>query len=271
MAGQLVVGHRGLAVRAVDEAQQSGVLQLEAFEGLEGLQANAVGGVGVAVVVHHLLSVAVGGGDLRVGQLPAQLFEAGVHSGQRFQRLLRFLGHVVADHSGLAGVGIGGDGLFQKGFHVRGVLISAGQLGGLLIGTVLRQQVHAGGDLKVADLAHRIRGGNDAACKAEGKCQCAHQCEKFLFHTNAPFEIGFPLGGSCRRRRLMRGSYLLMPVGNGIGPLLPLIRPLRGHLPPRGKALEFHPSPSGCSAAAPAAFHPAAGSPRGRAGCPRLR
>ena len=139
MAGQLVVLHRGLAVRAVDHIQQGGVLHLQTFICLDGLQTDAVGGVGVAVLVHHLLGITVGSGDLLVGQLTAQCLEAGIHSGQRFQRLLGLLGHVVADHGALAAVRVGGDGLFQEGFYVGGVLIGAGKLGGLLVSTVLCQ------------------------------------------------------------------------------------------------------------------------------------
>ena len=139
MAGQLVVLHRGLAVRAVDHIQQGGVLHLQTFICLDGLQADAVGGVGVAVLVHHLLGITVGSGDLLVGQLTAQRLEAGIHSGQRFQRFLRFLGHIVAHNCGLAAVRVGGDGLFQEGFYVGGVLIGAGKLGGLLVSTVLCQ------------------------------------------------------------------------------------------------------------------------------------
>ena len=196
MAGQLIVLHRGLAVRAVDHIQQSDVLHLQALIGLDGLQTDAVGGVGVAVLVHHLLGIMVGSGDLLVGQLTAQCLEAGIHSSQRFQRLLGLLGHVVADHSGLAAVGVGGDRLLQKGFYIRGILIAAGQLCCLLIGSVLGQQIHAGGDLKITDAAHGIRGGNGAAHKAEHQCKCADQREKFLFHGNAPMMFIF-----ARRRQ----------------------------------------------------------------------
>ena len=196
MAGQLVVLHRSLAVRAVDHIQQSGVLHLQALVGLDGLQTDAVGGVGVAVLIHHLLGITVGSGDLLVGQLTAQRLEAGIHSGQRFQRLLGLLGYVVADHGGLAAVGVRGDRLLQKGFYIRGILIAAGQLCRLLIGSVLGQQIHAGGDLKITDAAHGIRGGNGAACKAEGECQRADQCKKFLFHGNAPVMFIF-----ARRRQ----------------------------------------------------------------------
>ena len=196
MAGQLVVLHRGLAVRAVDHIQQGGVLHLQTFICLDGLQTNAVGGVGVAVLVHHLLGITVGSGKLLCSQLTAQRLEAGIHSGQRFQRFLRFLGHIVAHNCGLAAVRVGGDGLFQEGFYVGGVLIGAGKLGGLLVSTVLCQQIHAGGDLKITDAAHGVRGGNGAAHKAEHQCKCADQREKFLFHGNAPMMFIF-----ARRRQ----------------------------------------------------------------------
>ena len=186
MLGQVAVIHGAFAVRTVHQRQQQGVLELDALKGLEGLQADAVGGVGVAVLVHHLLGITVGSGDLLVGQLTAQCLEAGIHSSQRFQRLLGLLGHIVADHGGLAAVRVSGDRLLQKGFYIRGILIAAGQLCRLLIGSVLGQQIHAGGDLKITDAAHGIRGGNGAACKAEGECQRADQCKKFLFHGNAP-------------------------------------------------------------------------------------
>ena len=141
MAGQLVVLHWGLAVRAVDHIQQGGVLHLQTFICLDGLQTNAVGGVGVAVLVHHLLGITVGSGKLLCSQLTAQRLEAGIHSGQRFQRFLRFLGHIVAHNCGLAAVRVGGEGLFQEGFYVGGVLIGAGQLCRLLVSTVLCQPV----------------------------------------------------------------------------------------------------------------------------------
>ena len=82
MLGQLAILHRGLAVLAVDEIQQQGVLVLQLLEQLQGLQPDAVGGVGVAVVIHQLLGVAVGGGLLLLGQLAAQLGKAGVHGGK---------------------------------------------------------------------------------------------------------------------------------------------------------------------------------------------
>ena len=182
MAGQLVIVHGGLAVRAVDHVQQQGVLHLKALKGFERFQTDAVGSVGVAVLVHHLLGIAVGRSDLLVGQLAAQLPEAGIHGGEGLQRFLRLVGHIIADHGGVAAVRIGGDGLFQEGFDIRGVLIGASKLGRLLISAELCQKVHAGSDSEVPDGTHGVRSGDGAACKAEHQCQCAYQREKFLFH-----------------------------------------------------------------------------------------
>ena len=172
------------------------MLHLQTFICLDGLQTNSVGGVGVAVLVHHLLGITVGSGKLLCSQLTAQRLEAGIHSGQRFQRFLRFLGYIVAHNCGLAAVRVSGDRLLQKGFYIRGILIAAGQLCRLLIGSVLGQQIHAGGDLKITDAAHGVRGGNGAAHKAEHQCKCADQREKFLFHGNAPMMFIF-----ARRRQ----------------------------------------------------------------------
>ena len=69
-------------------------------------------------------------------------------------------------------------------------------LGGLLVSTVLCQQIHAGGDLKITDAAHGVRGGNGAAHKAEHQCKCADQREKFHLHGNAPMMFIF-----ARRRQ----------------------------------------------------------------------
>ena len=96
------------------------MLELDALKGLEGLQADAVGGVGAAVLVHQLLGVVVGHLGLFGGQLPAQLGKAGVDGGKGAQGLQRLVGHIVLDHGGLAAVGIGGDSGLQKGLDVSG-------------------------------------------------------------------------------------------------------------------------------------------------------
>ena len=182
MLGQLAILHRGLAVLAVDEIQQQGVLVLQLLEQLQGLQPDAVGGVGVAVVVHQLLGVAVGGGLLLLGQLAAQLGKAGVYGGKGLQGLKGLLRHIVLYHGGLAGVGIGGDGGLEEGLYLAGVLLRIRQLRSLLIGIVLCQQIQAAGHLKITDFAHGVRGGERAAHKADGQCKCAYQRKQFLFH-----------------------------------------------------------------------------------------
>ena len=187
MGGQVAVLHGGLAVLAVDQIQQGGVLGLQLLKGAQGLQPDAVGGVGIAVVVHQLLGVAVGGGKLRLGQLAAQRGKAGIHSGQGLQGLQGLLGYIVLHHGGLAGIRIGGDGCLEEGFYIGGVLVAVCQLGGLLVGTVLCQQVHAAGHCKVTDPAHGIRGGEYAAHKADGQCKCAYQRKQFLFHLFCSF------------------------------------------------------------------------------------
>ena len=182
MLGQLAVLHRGLAVLAVDKIQQQGVLVLQLLEQLQSLQPDAVGGVGVAVVVHQLLGVAVGGGRLLLGQLAAQLSKAGIHGGKGLQGLKGLLRHIVLYYGGLAGVGIGGDGGLEEGLYLAGVLLRARQLRSLLIGIVLCQQIQAAGHLKIADLAYGVRGGECTAHKADGQCKCAYQRKQFLFH-----------------------------------------------------------------------------------------
>ena len=182
MLGQVAVVHGAFAVRAVHQRQQQGVLELDALKGLEGLQADAVGGVGAAVLVHQLLGVVVGHLGLFGGQLPAQLGKAGVDGGKGAQGLQRLVGHIVLDHGGLAAVGIGGDSGLQKGLDVSGVLVLVGQLGSLLVGAELGQQIQAGGHFKVADLAHGVRGGQAAACQTEDHDECAYQRKQFLFH-----------------------------------------------------------------------------------------
>ena len=182
MLGQLAILHRGLAVLAVDKIQQQDLLVLQLLEQLQSLQPDAVGSVGIAVVIHQLLGVAVGGRLLFLGQLAAQFSKAGIHSGKGLQSLKGLLRHIVLYHGGLAGVGIGGDGGLEEGIHLAGVLLRVRQLCSLLVGIVLRQQVQAAGHLKIADLAHSVRGGECAAHKADGQCKCAYQRKQFLFH-----------------------------------------------------------------------------------------
>ena len=158
------------------------MLVLQLLEQLQGLQSDAVGGVGVAVVVHQLLGVAVGGRLLLLGQLAAQLGKAGVYGGKGLQGLKGLLRHIVLYHGGLAGVGIGGDGGLEEGLHLAGVLLRIRQLRSLLIGIVLCQQIQTAGHLKITDLAHGVRGGERAAHKADGQCKCAYQRKQFLFH-----------------------------------------------------------------------------------------
>ena len=204
MAGQVGIGDGGLAVLAVHELQQVIALEQDALEALEGLQTDAVGLVGVGVLVHQLRSVAISLRLLGLGELAAQFVEAGLHGGVQFQILLGLVGDVVADGGGLAAVGIGGDGLLQKALDVGGVLIGGGEVRGGLVGVVLGQQIQAGGDLHIADGAHRVRGGDDAARKAEDEGQCTEKCRKFAFHNITPIfcnslSLAFarqpPLGG----------------------------------------------------------------------------
>ena len=182
MAGQVGVGNRGLAVGAVHEVEQVGALEQDALEALQRLQTDAVGLVGVAILVHQLGSVAVGLGLLGFGQLAAQLVEAGLDGGVQLQILLGLLGDIVADGCGLAGVRVGGDGLLQEALDVGGILVRGSELRGGLVGVVLRQQIEAGGDLHIADGTDRVRRGKDAAGQTEGQCRRAEKGKKFVFH-----------------------------------------------------------------------------------------
>ena len=182
MAGQVGVGNRGLAVGAVHEVEQVGALEQDALEALQRFQTDAVGLVGVAILVHQLGSVAVGLGLLGFGQLAAQLVEAGLDGGVQLQILLGLLGDIVADGCGLAGVRVGGDGLRQKALDVGGILVGGSELCGGLVGVVLRQQIEAGGDLHIADGTDRVRRGKDAASQTEGQCRRAEKGKKFVFH-----------------------------------------------------------------------------------------
>ena len=143
MAGQVGIRHRSLAVHAVDQLQQVGALDEDALKPLDGVQADAVGLVGVAVLLHQLGGVAVGLCFLFCGQLAAQLLKAGLDGGVGLKVLHGFLAHIVADSGGLAAVGIHGDGLLQEGLHIGGILLRGGQIGGFLVSVVLGQQIQA--------------------------------------------------------------------------------------------------------------------------------
>ena len=181
MAGQVGIRHRGLAVHAVDQLQQVAALDEDALKPLDGVQADAVGLVGVAVLLHQLGGVAVGLCFLFRGQLAAQLLKAGLDGGVGLKVLHGFPAHIVADGGGLAAVGIHGDGLLQEGLHIGGILLRGGQIGGLLVSVVLGQQIQARGDVYRADGAHRIRGGA-AGGKGKYHCHGGKKCDQFLFH-----------------------------------------------------------------------------------------
>ena len=184
MAGQVGVRNGRLTGFAVHEVQQVAALDEDALEALDGLQTDAVGLVGVAVLVHQLGSIAVSLCFLGLGQLTAQLVKTGFDGGVQLQILLGLVGNVVADSGCLAAVGIGGDGLFQEALDVGGVLIGGSEAGGGLVRIVLGQQIQAGGDLRIPDAAHGVRGGDDAARKAEHQRGRAEKGKKFLFHNS---------------------------------------------------------------------------------------
>ena len=129
------------------------------------------------------------------GQLTAKIRKARDDGGIGAQGLQRLVGHIVLDHGGVAGVGVGGDGGLQEGLHVSGVLVLASQLGGLLVGAELGQQIQAGGHFKVADLAHGVRGGQAAACQTEDHDECAYQ----------PLTRQLPLGGRWHCEAMTEG------------------------------------------------------------------
>ena len=209
MAGQVGIRHRGLAVHAVDQLQQVAALDEDALKPLDGVQADAVGLVGVAVLLHQLGGVAVGLCFLFCGQLAAQLLKAGLDGGVGLKVLHGFLAHIVADSGGLTAVGIHGDGLLQEGLHIGGILLRGGQIGGLLVSVVLGQQIQARGDVHRADGAHRIRGGA-AGGKGKYHCHGGKKCDQFLFHCYAPVvRIARPL----RQRKRAATS----PKGRGLG------------------------------------------------------
>ena len=183
MLRQVGVRDGGLAAAAINEGHQVVALEQDALKVLHGLQPDAIGLVGVAVLVHQLLGVAVGLLFLFGGQLAAQLVKAQLNGGVGLQVLQRFPGDIIADGGRLAAVAVHGDGLLQKSFHVGGVLVGGSEVSGFLVGVVLGQQIQAGGDLVIAEGTHGVRGGDDTACQADHQGQRADQCKKFLFHS----------------------------------------------------------------------------------------
>ena len=202
VAGQLCVGDGGLAVGAVAHLEQVVALDEDALEPLEGVEADAVGLVEVAVLLHQLGGVAVGLGLLVEGQNAAQLIETGLDGGVGLEVLEGLLGHIVADHGGLAGGVIDGDGGLEEAGHLGGVLVVGSEVGGGLVGIELGQQIEAGRDVHVTDGAYGIRGGEAAAHEADGQSEGADERDEFLLHKCTPSEIYFlPVfssGGAAR-------------------------------------------------------------------------
>ena len=202
VAGQLCVGDGGLAVGAVAHLEQVVALDEDALKPLEGVEADAVGLVEVAVLLHQLGGVAVGLGLLVEGQNAAQLIETGLDGGVGLEVLEGLLGHIVADHGGLAGGVIDGDGGLEEAGHLGGVLVVGSEVGGGLVGIELGQQIEAGRDVHVTDGAYGIRGGEAAAHEADGQSEGADERDEFLLHKCTPSEIYFlPVfssGGAAR-------------------------------------------------------------------------
>ena len=202
VAGQLCVGDGGLAVDAVAHLEQVVALDEDALEPLEGVEADAVGLVEVAVLIHQLGGVAVGLGLLVEGQNAAQLIETGLDGGVGLEVFQCLLSHIVADHGGLAGGVIDGDGGLEEAGHLGGVLVVGSEVGGGLVGIELGQQIEAGRDVHVTDGAYGIRGGEAAAHEADGQSEGADERDEFLLHKCTPSEIYFlPVfssGGAAR-------------------------------------------------------------------------
>ena len=202
MAGQLCVGDGGLAVGAVAHLEQVVALDEDALEPLEGVEADAVGLVEVAVLLHQLGGVAVGLHLLVGGQNAAQLIETGLDGGVGLEVFQCLLGHIVADYGGLAGGVIDGDGGLEEAGHLGGVLVVGSEVGGGLVGIELGQQIEAGRDVHVTDGAYGIRGGEAAAHEADGQSEGADERDEFLLHKCTPSEIYFlPVfssGGAAR-------------------------------------------------------------------------
>ena len=202
VAGQLCVGDGGLAVDAVAHLEQVVALDEDALKPLEGVEADAVGLVEVAVLLHQLGGVAVGLGLLVGGQNAAQLIKTGLDGGVGLEVFQCLLGHIVADHGGLAGGVIDGDGGLEEAGHLGGVLVVGSEVGGGLVGIELGQQIEAGRDVHVADGAYGIRGGEAAAHEADGQSEGTDERDEFLLHKCTPSEIYFlPVfssGGAAR-------------------------------------------------------------------------
>ena len=202
VAGQLCVGDGGLAVDAVAHLEQVVALDENALEPLEGVEADAIGLIEVAVLLHQLGGVAVGLHLLVGGQNAAQLIKTGLDGGVGLEVLEGLLGHIVADHGGLAGGVIDGDGGLEEAGHLGGVLVVGSEVGGGLVGIELGQQIEAGRDVHVTDGAYGIRGGEAAAHEADGQSEGADERDEFLLHKCTPSEIYFlPVfssGGAAR-------------------------------------------------------------------------
>ena len=202
VAGQLCIGDGGLAVDAVAHLEQVVALDEDALKPLEGVEADAVGLVEVAVLLHQLGGVAVGLHLLVGGQHAAQLIKTGLDGGVGLEVFQCLLGHIVADHGGLAGGVIDGDGGLEEAGHLGGVLVVGSEVGGGLVGIELGQQIEAGRDVHVTDGAYGIRGGEAAAHEAEGQSEGADERDEFLLHKCTPSEIYFlPVfssGGAAR-------------------------------------------------------------------------
>ena len=191
VAGQLCVGDGGLAVGAVAHLEQVVALDEDALEPLEGVEADAVGLIEVAVLLHQLGGVAVGLRLLVGGQHAAQLIETSLDGGVGLEVLEGLLGHIVADHGGLAGGVIDGDGGLEEAGHLGGVLVVGSEVGGGLVGIELGQQIEAGRDVHLTDGAYGIRGGEAAAHEADGQSEGADERDEFLFHKCTPSEFIF--------------------------------------------------------------------------------
>ena len=234
VAAQLLVRDGGLALRTIDQIQQDLLLQQQFFKLLQGGKADAVGLVHRAVLVHQLLGVGLGLGLLQFGQLTAQLGKPGLDGGVTVQVLLGLFRYKVRHSHRLAP--FRGDLLAQKSRYLGGVLVFLGQVGSLLVGIVLGQQIVAGGDIHLTDAAHALRGGEYAAGQAAYQGQAQHQSQ-------------------CPCKEFVLRHVYIAPISYwGRMPAVPV----------PGQCLPAQ------TAADPKVFLPGAASPRGRA-WPRLR